>query len=283
MSIDDSFYKKSEFWANTELSESEERELLNFAIITASKAGNILKRGFFSHKEIAHKSEKELVTTSDIASEKFILSRISEFYPSHNILSEELSPNQVFDVENLWVVDPLDGTNNFAHGFPLFSVSIGYIHRGRLVLGVIRDPIREETFSASQHFPATLNSEIISISDIKNLSDALLVTGFPYDVTSDVENNIDHFKSFTPKVQGIRRLGSAALDLVFVASGRLDGFWELKLKPWDMTAGAIIVRKAGGIVSDFEGNPWRIDSDRIVTANPMLFPQMIEVLRQNGC
>ena len=275
------FYEQSDFWREPELSLDEELELLEFARKISERAGEILRDGYFRRKEIGYKSRREIVTSCDIASEKFIRSSIREKFEHHKILSEELGASQALGVEYLWVVDPLDGTNNFAHGFPVFAVSIALVHRGRLVLGVIRDPLRAETFEASSRTPAKLNGQEITVSKISELSDALIATGFPYSRRPGSEDNLNFFVAFFYRALGIRRAGSAALDLAYTASGRLDGFWELKLKPWDMAAGAIIVKKAGGIASDFSGKPWTLTSDRIIAANPEIFPQMLEVIKEN--
>ncbi len=260
------------------LSEAEINSLLKFAQKLAFEAGGILREGFFRRKEIAHKSGRELVTSADLASEKFIRNQIESTFPGHIILAEEYEQPQSVNVEYLWVVDPLDGTNNFAHGFPFFCVSIALVHRGILVLGVIYDPIREEIFWATALGDAYLNGERIRVSEIEDISGALLATGFPYDLSPQTENNLDNFIRFSYAAQGIRRAGSAALDLAYVAAGRLDGFWELKLRPWDMAAGALVVKRAGGIVTDFSGKPWDISSDRIVAANPHIHPQMMQIL-----
>ena len=266
-------------WDMPPLSEAEVNSYLQFAQRMVFEAGGILREGYYRRKEIAHKSGRELVTSADLVSEKFIRSQIEATYPDHKILSEEFGGLQKTAVENLWVVDPLDGTNNFAHGFPFFCVSVAFVHQGHLVLGVVYDPLREEIFWATVYSEAYLNGEKIKVSQIDNISGALLATGFPYDLSPETENNLDHFVNFSYAAQGIRRAGSAALDLAYVAAGRLDGFWELKLRPWDMAAGALIVKKAGGVVTDFAGNPWALSSDRIVAANPQIHPQMLEIIR----
>ncbi len=270
-----------EFWGISPLCDEDVLRYLQFARELALDVGKLLREGYYRHREIAKKSDRELVTSADIAAEKFIRERISLEFPGHKILSEELGGEQVMDVSDLWVVDPLDGTNNFAHGFPVFAVSIAYVHRGHIDVGVVYDPLRNEMFSASSRGDAYLNGEKIAVSGIDELSQALLATGFPYERAPGTDNNLNHFIKFWYSAQGIRRAGSAALDLCYVAAGRLDGFWELKLRPWDMAAGALIAKKAGAVVTDFAGKPWSMKSDRIVAANEKIHAQMLEVLAKN--
>ena len=251
---------------------------LRFAQALAMEAGDLLREGYYRSREIARKSDRELVTSVDIAAEKFIHARVNNEFPEHGILSEELGTGQDMNVPNLWVVDPLDGTNNFAHGFPVFAVSIAFVHKGAVQVGVVHDPMREEIFAATVMDRAYLNGEQISVSDTAELSSALLATGFPYDRTG-AENNLDHFANFWYASQGIRRAGSAALDLCYVAAGRLDGFWELKLKPWDMAAGALIAQRAGAIVTNFAGEKWALRDDRIIAANPNIHGQMLDIIK----
>ena len=272
------FNNENHLWETPQLSEIEVNSYLHFVQRIILESGGLIREGYYRHKEISRKSGRELVTSADIASEKFLHSQISTTYPDHKILSEELSNSQATDVENLWVIDPLDGTNNFAHDFPFFAISIAFVHRNNLVLGVVYDPLREEIFWATCLSDAYLNGEKIAVSSAKELSESILATGFPYDLAPDTENNLDNFIDFSYASQGLRRAGSAALDLCYVAAGRLDGFWELKLRPWDMAAGALIVKKAGGIVTDFSGNPWQLNSDRIVAANSDIHSQMLSII-----
>ncbi|HET6369571.1 MAG TPA: inositol monophosphatase family protein, partial [Nitrospiria bacterium] len=177
-----------------------------------------------------------------------------------------------------WIIDPLDGTTNYAHGFPCFCVSIGLEHEGNVLLGVVYDPIRSELFYAERGKGATLNGRRIRVSSTFSLSRSLLVTGFAYDIRISQENNIDHFTRFSMRSQGVRRTGSAALDLCYVASGRFDGFWEMKLHPWDVAAGSLIVKEAGGEISTFSGDPFYIDSKEILATNGKIHREMIAVL-----
>ncbi len=265
-------------WQQSTMPLATTNAIMAFAHELAFDAGAILREGFSRTKEIAHKNNRELVTSADIASEKFIRKRIEHFFPNHEVLSEELGATQKTDVENLWIVDPLDGTNNFAHGFPFFCVSIAFLHCGSLMCGVVFDPLRLELFSATSYDKAQLNNVEITVSDISELSQAIVGTGFPYDLCSNNENNLDNFLKISYLSQGIRRAGSAALDLCYVAAGRLDGFWELKLKPWDIAAGALIVNQAGGIVTTFTQEPWHILSDKIVAANGDISCQLIDAI-----
>jgi myo-inositol-1(or 4)-monophosphatase len=253
--------------------------LLDFAIQTAREAGRVLADRFGRNLKISNKSEIDLVTESDLASEKVIIDRIKTHYPRHSILAEESGISNPDDHESgwLWIIDPLDGTTNYAHGYPCFCVSIALAHQGRMEIGVVYDPIRDEMFAAERGQGASLNSRRISVSGTMNLSAALLCTGFPYDVRERNEF-ARHFANFIMKAQGVRRDGAAALDLAYVAAGRFDGFWEEGLKPWDVAAGALIIEEAGGRVSKYRGEPLDIYSPPIVASNGLIHDQMREVL-----
>ncbi len=243
----------------------------------ALDAGAILRKKYRETKEVSRKDARELITSADIASESFIKEKIRRQYPSHSILAEE-SPKEINkSQEYLWIVDPLDGTNNFAHSLPFFSVSIAVMYRGEIILGVVYEPLRDELFYADET-GTYLNTKQVKVSNNTQLSKAMLATGFPYDLSETNENNLDHFSNFSSLSLGIRRMGSAALDLAYVSCGRFDGFWELKLKPWDMAAGYLLVKKAGGIATNFEGKNWSIEDDRIIAANPTLHQRMYEVI-----
>jgi len=253
--------------------------LLDFAIQTAREAGRILADRFGRNVQISNKSEIDLVTESDLASEKLIIDRIRTHYPRHSILAEESGISNPDDRESgwRWIIDPLDGTTNYAHGYPCFCVSIALAYQGRMEIGVVYDPIRDEMFAAERGQGASLNSRSISDSGTLNLSAALLCTGFPYDVRERNEF-ARHFANFIMKAQGVRRDGAAALDLAYVAAGRYDGFWEEGLKPWDVAAGALIIEEAGGRVSKYRGEPLDIYSPPIVASNGLIHDQMREVL-----
>jgi myo-inositol-1(or 4)-monophosphatase len=256
--------------------------LLEDAVRIAHLAGTLIKSrfttGFSIHyKDRTAQGEGDIVTEVDRASQDLIESEILERYPDHGILAEE-GLDLKGDSGFLWVVDPIDGTTNYAHSFPVFSVSIAVVYRSETICGVVHNPVSEETFTGTGGKGASMNGRPISVSNTDLLRKSLLGTGFPYNIDRTADNNLDHFRSFALRTQGIRRCGSAALDLCFVAAGRLDGFWELNLKPWDIAAGALIVREAGGLTSDFEGNPLALDGKQVLATNGSIHDQMLDVL-----
>jgi myo-inositol-1(or 4)-monophosphatase len=250
--------------------------LLDFAIQTAREAGRLLAERFGRKIEISNKSEIDLVTESDLASERLVIDRIKTYYPRHSILAEESGATDAAS-EWRWIIDPLDGTTNYAHGYPCFCVSIGLAHQGRLELGVVYDPIRDEMFAAERGQGASLNGRRIHVSETRSLSAALLCTGFPYDVRQRNEF-ARHFANFIMTAQGVRRDGAAALDLAYVAAGRFDGFWEEGLKPWDVAAGVLIIEEAGGRVTDYYDAPFDIYSPPILASNGLVHEEMMRVL-----
>ncbi|MGB8952696.1 MAG: inositol monophosphatase family protein [Candidatus Aminicenantales bacterium] len=255
-------------------------EYLQAARDAAREAGELLKKNFHKKGEIYYKGEVDLVTDCDNQSQRLIFSRLSSLFPHHDFLAEEgLNKNQ--GAEFRWIFDPLDGTTNFAHKFPVFCVSIALEQRGEVVLGVVFDPMREEMFWAARGEGAYLNREKIKVSSTHDLGRSLLATGFPYDIRESRVNNIDHFAHFLLRAQAIRRCGSAALDLCCVACGRFDGFWELKLNPWDVAAGILIVEEAGGRTSDFKGEAFSIYGSDVLASNGLIHEPMIEVLNGN--
>jgi len=253
-------------------------EFLPAAREAAEAAGRLLRRGLDEAKEIGYKGAVDLVTNFDGLAQELIVGRISSAYPRHAFLAEEgLRPGG--PAEFLWVIDPLDGTTNFAHRLPVFAVSIGLVHRGEPVMGVVFDPVRQDMFTAVAGGGAFLGGRRIRVSDVSDLDRSLLATGFPYDIRESPVNNLDHFQNFCLRAQAVRRCGSAALDLCYLACGRFDGFWELKLKPWDVAAGALIVTEAGGRVSDIDGGRFRIENGETVATNGLIHEAMLAVLK----
>ncbi len=259
------------------------KTLRTFAESLAREAGELLRGLVGGPLEIREKGAVDLVTRADRESEALIVRRIREEFPGHAVLAEESAPRGGVPASKsgpLWIVDPLDGTTNFAHGLPIWSVSIACLLDGIALAGVVHDPNRNECFSASRGGGAALNGAPIRVGDRRTLRESLLVTGFPYDVQTDAVDNLDHFARFIKETRAVRRLGSAALDLAYVACGRFDGFWELKLQAWDVAAGALLVEEAGGSVGDFDGNAFDPFAREIAAANSTLLGAMIEVLRR---
>jgi myo-inositol-1(or 4)-monophosphatase len=254
------------------------REFLTAAREAAEAAGRLLRRGLDGEMEISYKGAVDIVTNFDRQAQDLIVGRISAAFPGHAFLAEEgLRPEA--PAEFLWVIDPLDGTTNFAHRLPLFAVSIGLVAGGRPVVGVVLDPVREEMYAASAGAGAFLNDRPIRVSGESHLVRCLLATGFPYDMRESPVNNVDHFYNLSVRAQAVRRLGSAALDMCYLACGRFDGFWELKLKPWDVAAGTIIVEEAGGRVTNFDGGEFGIYDGETLATNGLIHESMIEALR----
>jgi len=248
------------------------------AVEAARKAGKILKDHLGRIQEISHKGEIDLVTNVDKLSERSIVETIKALYPDHQILAEEGEHNSETSSEYKWLIDPLDGTTNYIHGLPYFCVSIALEKRGELILGVVYDPMHEELFTAEKGQGAFLNQKPITVSGVEELEKSLLVTGFPPSIWQDHGKSFEHFKNFTVRCQGVRRLGSAAIDLCYVAAGRLEAFWERGLKPWDMAAGALLVKEAGGHVTDFRGQDFDPYQGEILASNGKIHKVMQEVL-----
>ncbi|MBU8933303.1 MAG: inositol monophosphatase [candidate division Zixibacteria bacterium] len=240
-------------------------------------AGGILKAGFNRAISVKYKGRIDPVTEYDLKSERHIVSLITKKYPDHAILAEEGS-GKGEQAEFRWIIDPLDGTVDYAHGFPIYCVSIGLEHEGKMIAGVVYDPERNELFRAAQHRGAFLNKKRIRVSSEKRLDRALLATGFAYDVATARKNNLGLFARMVKNAQAVRRLGSAAIDLCWLAAGRIDGFWELKLHPWDTAAALVIVEEAGGKVTQLDGEPYSIFAPDILAANPKLRRTMQKVL-----
>jgi myo-inositol-1(or 4)-monophosphatase len=254
--------------------------MLNIAVRAARNAGDIIVRHSTRIDEltISSKERNDYVSEVDRQAEDEIIAIIRKAYPEHGILAEESGQHGRSD-EFLWIVDPLDGTTNFLHGFPQFAVSIALQHKGRLEQGVIYDPMRQELFTASRGVGAFLDNRRIRVSKQTSLNGALLGTGFPYKEQQHLDAYLEMFKALLTDSAGIRRPGSAALDLAYVAAGRFDGFWEIGLRPWDMAAGVLLVREAGGLVGDFAGGHDFMKSGNIVAAAPKLFAAMLREIR----
>ncbi|MCJ7644916.1 MAG: inositol monophosphatase [Candidatus Aminicenantes bacterium] len=256
-------------------------EFLEAAKAAAREAGGLLRENADKRGEIMFKGAVDLVTHFDRKSQEMIFRRLSAAFPGHGYLAEEgLSLPGTSDCR--WIIDPIDGTTNFAHTFPVFCVSIALEQKGEVVVGAVYDPMRDELFEAARGRGAFLNGARIRVSDIPELGKALLATGFPYDVRTSRFNNVREFNAFIVRAQAVRRCGSAALDLCYVACGRFDGFWELKLKPWDVAAGALIVEEAGGRVSDFEGRPFDPFNQRTLATNGLIHEEMKKALEECG-
>jgi len=251
--------------------------MLDFAIHIAREAGKLLRDNLGRKIEINHKSRIDLVTEIDLASEQLIKEMIQSHFPKHQILAEE-GGAQGGQSQYKWIIDPLDGTTNYAHGYPCFAVSIAIERAGEVIAGVVYDPMRDELFAAERGSGATLNNRPIHVSDTDKLSQALLVTGFPYDIRTTKRNNIDNFISFMMNAQAVRRDGSASLDLCYVACGRFDGFWEIGLNPWDSAAAHLIILEAGGVVTRFDGSEFSIYGNETLATNGLIHAEMMNQL-----
>ena len=254
--------------------------MLNFAQNTAREAGKILLEKFGRKISISDKSDKNIVTEADLASEKFIVEQINTHFPKHAILAEESGASLIDNShEYRWIIDPLDGTTNFAHGYPCFCVSIGLEKIGAGVqLGAIYDPTRDEMFAAEKNGGATLNGRLISVSETVDLNRALLVTGFPYDVQKR-ERFVELFGKFVLNAQAVRRDGSAAIDLAYIACGRFDGFWEDGLSAWDTAAGTLLVTEAGGRVTHYDGTLFDVHKPQMLATNNRVHERMLQILQ----
>ncbi len=251
---------------------------LPFVESLARQAGAVLRDGYGRAGAIDFKGAVDLVTEFDHQSEALIVAGLRRAFPEHAIRAEEGSGHQA-EGDYEWLVDPLDGTTNFAHAVPIFAVSIALAERGRLILGVVYDPMRDELFAAEAGRGARLNGRPLHVSSTSDLGRGLLATGFPYDVRTNPHDNFAEFERFYRRSQAVRRLGAAALDCCYVAAGRFDGYWEFHLKPWDVAAGALIVREAGGRVTDADGGDDFLGRASIIASNGHLHPAMLRVLR----
>jgi myo-inositol-1(or 4)-monophosphatase len=252
-------------------------EYLQVAERAVREAGALLREGYGQAMTISFKGAIDLVTDYDRRSEALILDRLRAAFPGHALLAEESGRAAGSDHE--WLVDPLDGTTNFAHAFPVFAVSVALAYRRHLVAGVVYDPLRDELFAAEAGQGATLNGARLKVSTTAQLDQALLSTGFPYDVRTNPHSNVEEFTRFLKRAQAIRRAGSAALDCAWVAAGRADGYWEYRMKPWDVGAGALLVAEAGGRVTTAEGDEAFLGQPSIVASNGRIHAAMLDVLR----
>jgi myo-inositol-1(or 4)-monophosphatase len=247
----------------------------------AREAGIFLKNKLHSEHTIDYKGEINLVTEADKISEKMITSKITTLFPDHDILAEEFTHiDRGSDFR--WIIDPLDGTTNYAHGYPYFCVSIALERLNTMIVGIVYDPMLDEMFVAEKGKGAFLNEREIHVSNTRGVIKSLLATGFPYDIREDSHNNLNYFNEMILQAQAIRRAGSAALDLAYVAAGRFDGFWELKLNPWDIAAGWLLVKEAGGIVTDMGGKNYFIESPSILASNGRIHAEMMAVLESES-
>ncbi len=262
------------------MNENSVEHFLKIATEAAKSGGAILEQYWGKLISIQEKQFTwDLVTEADKKSEATILKILKNEFPSHTILAEESGLHSMKGTDYAWVVDPLDGTTNYTHQYPMVSVSIGLLHKGNPIVGVVYNPIHNELFQAAEGMGSTLNGNKISISKVDSLSHSLLATGFAYDRRDTIDNNYTEFCHVTHSSQGVRRGGSAALDLAYVAAGRLDGFWERGLQPWDIAAGVILIREAGGKVSSYENGPLIIESGRILATNGKIHELLSNELR----
>ena len=255
--------------------------MLNIAVRAAREAGNIIARNVdqIDSLTITEKASNDFVSEVDRRAEETIIRTLHKAYPDHSILAEESGNHEGNDYE--WIIDPLDGTTNFLHGFPQFAISIALRYKQRLEQAVVYDPLRDEMFTASRGGGAQLNGKRIRVTPRRGLEGALLGTGIPFreEQMPYMEAYLNMMQALIPGSAGIRRAGSAALDLAYVAAGRLDGFWEIGLNPWDMAAGVLLIEEAGGLISDLTGKATHLQSGDVVAANPRLFKAMLQKIR----
>jgi myo-inositol-1(or 4)-monophosphatase len=252
--------------------------MLNIAVTAARAAGSLIVRYLdrVDTLNVSSKHMNEFVSEVDREAEAIIIADIRKAYPGHAILAEE--SGAAGESEYRWIIDPLDGTTNYLHGFPQFCLSVALEHRGRLDQGVVFDPLRQELFTASRGAGARLDDRRIRVSRRGGLEGSLLGTGFPFRGDYDLDTYLETMRALVPKSAGVRRAGAAALDLAYVAAGRLDGFWEFGLKPWDMAAGVLLIREAGGLTADADGGEHYLESGNIVTGTPKVLRELVKVI-----
>src|SRR5690242_16989210 len=257
--------------------------MLNTAVKAARKAGSIINRASLDLDlvRVSSKGRSDFVTEVDRAAEQAIIATLKTAYPNHSILAEESGASgPEGEVDYLWIIDPLDGTTNFIHGFPQFAVSIGLKHRGHITQAVVYDPTRNELFTATRGRGAFLNDRRLRVSKRDQLQDCLIGTGFPFRKLDDLDEYVEVFTRVTKNTAGVRRPGAASLDLAYVAAGRLDGFWEFGLSPWDIAAGILLVREAGGYISDLAGGHGMMASGEVLAANSHLHLPLAALIRE---
>jgi myo-inositol-1(or 4)-monophosphatase len=255
--------------------------MIRLAMEAALEAGKFLKQSVGKIKSVETKlgQETNLVTEIDKASEALIIGMIKQHYPDHDFLAEE-SGSHDQKSEYRWIIDPLDGTLNFTHDVPLYSVSIAVEKAGEIIAGVVYEPNLDEMFTAEKGKGALLNNKSIHVSTVTRLIESMIVTGFPYTIQSNPDHAIERFENMLLSAQAVRRLGSAAVDLSYVACGRFDGFWEVSLSPWDMAAGVLLIQEAGGRFTDFGGSPSTVYTKQVVASNGLIHDRMLEVLKR---
>ena len=256
--------------------------MLHTAVRSVREGGRVILMYFnqLDRLEYSSKGRNDYVSQADIEAERAVLDVLTRAYPDHGIIAEESGKRE--GSEYTWIIDPLDGTTNFLHGFPMFAVSVAVKRAGVLEHGVVYDPLHDEMFTASRGEGAQLNGKRIRVSTTRKLAPSLLGTGFPFRDLGIIEPWMRSFQSLLPKTSGIRRAGAAALDLAYVAAGRLDGFWEFGLKPWDMAAGALLIREAGGLVADVSGGQDFLESGNLVSANPLIFEEFRKIVARSA-
>ncbi len=256
---------------------------LDYLVHIATHAGEILMEGYLKQHEIQHKGHIDVVTEVDRCSEEYLLGEIRRDFKEHTIIAEESGYLQGKQQGACWFIDPLDGTINYVHGLPIFSVTIAFAYQHRILLGVTVDPSRGHCFCAERGKGAYLNAERIHVSATQEIVNAMLVTGFPSDTKEFAENNLNNFSTFLMHAQAIRRLGSAALDIAYVAAGWVDGYWEIGIHPWDIAAGTLLVEEAGGLVTDVHGEADYLKKPySLLMANPLLHAKLLNVLQQTN-
>jgi len=254
--------------------------MLNIAVKAARRAGSLINRALLEGGlEIRAKNRNDFVTQVDRAAEQAIIDVIRRAYPEHSFVAEESGAAQGARPEFQWVIDPLDGTTNYIHGFPQYCVSIALEHKGVLTQAVVYDPAKNELFTASRGRGAYLDDRRMRVSKCAQLADALVGTGFPFKELARIDLYMRQLRTLMGACAGVRRAGAAALDLAYVAAGRLDAFWEMGLSRWDMAAGALLIQEAGGLVSDLDGKAGFLDSGDIAAATPKVLPQLLDALR----